>query len=281
MAATASEHAVVVCLLANGIDEEDTAVLLNPERIPNSEKAILAGLYLSKYDTGALKNLGFDSFAEAFNVLGYALQVPPSSIKNYRDEFDPLFDNRRKGWYRCARRENCLRVFEEYGSLDSELFTGLIQSFAGRGEDLVGEAAPERQQGDGASLFAKRLITGLAAERYFEANYRRVPEFQHYDAQNTTRIGCGYDFDWSWRRIRLAASLGIEVKGLPGRAGGLSLTDKEHDAAKMLSNRYYLFVVKNFRESPYHEIFQNPRSGSLRFAETRRTVVQISWLANV
>ncbi len=58
---------------------------------------MLAGLYLSKFDALGLKRLGFKSFAEAFNVIGYAVGAPPASIKNYRDEFDPLFPNRRKG----------------------------------------------------------------------------------------------------------------------------------------------------------------------------------------
>lgn len=60
-------------------------------------KLILSGLYLSKFDSEGLKSLGFDSFTEAFNVIGYALGSQPASIKNYRDEFDPLFPNRRKG----------------------------------------------------------------------------------------------------------------------------------------------------------------------------------------
>ena len=51
------------------------------------EKLILAGLYLSKYDAAGLMKLGFDSFQEAFNVIGFALGAKPASIKNYRDEF--------------------------------------------------------------------------------------------------------------------------------------------------------------------------------------------------
>lgn len=50
------------------------------------EKVILSGLYLSKYDSLALKKLGFETFVEAFNVIGYALGSKPASIKNYRDE---------------------------------------------------------------------------------------------------------------------------------------------------------------------------------------------------
>jgi hypothetical protein len=70
-------------------------MLLDAQRISLREKLILAGLYLSKYDSLGLKKLGFESYQEAFNVIGYGLGSRPASIKNYRDEFDPLFPNKR------------------------------------------------------------------------------------------------------------------------------------------------------------------------------------------
>src|SRR5437867_3951883 len=114
-------------------------MLLNPEQIPTREKLILAGLYLSKYDAAGLKKLGFESFLEAFNVIGYALGSKPASIKNYRDEFDPLISKRRKGWHKRPTREYCLKVFEEYNGLDLETFAGLIKSFAGYDENSLSE----------------------------------------------------------------------------------------------------------------------------------------------
>lgn len=79
------------------------------QRISSREKLIIAGLYLSKYDSLGLKKLGFVSFQEAFNVIGYGLGSRPASVKNYRDEFDPLFPNKRQGWHKRKRREYCLR----------------------------------------------------------------------------------------------------------------------------------------------------------------------------
>src|SRR5271156_2045604 len=96
---------------------------LSAQTIPTREKLILIGLFLSKYDALGLSRLGFDSFVEAFNVFGYAMGSRPASIKNYRDEFDPLFPNRRKGWHKRETRDYCLRIFEEYKSLDLESFT--------------------------------------------------------------------------------------------------------------------------------------------------------------
>ena len=255
-------------------------MLLNPERIPIREKLILAGLYFSKYDLAGVKKLGFGSFAEAFNVIGYALGAKPASVKNYRDEFDPLFPNRRQGWHKRATRDYCLRVFNEYKDLDLEAFSGLVRSFVGYdNESAWSEMRPEEEKEDRESSFAKRLITGLAAEHYFESVQRELPEFKDCVLENTTRFGCGYDF-----RLRPQASnnfLAVEVKGLMGRAGALALTPKEHEVAAALSVRFFLFVVKNFGESPFHEIYQDPLAGRLRFAKKERVIIHTSWLANV
>lgn len=252
---------------------------LNSQRIATREKLILVGLYLSKYDSLGLKRLGFDSFLEAFNVIGYAMGSRPASIKNYRDEFDPLFPNRRKGWHKRVTRSYCLKVFEEYKDLDFESFTGLVESFVGYNENAWSEVQRKKKPGDRQSHFAQRLITGLAAERYFEAVRPSLSEFEGYAMQNTTGLGCGYDF-----RLEIEPNkdfLAVEVKGLNGITGTLSLTPKEHEIARALNDRFFLFVVRNFKEAPFHEIFQNPLSSSLKFRKKERVTVQVSWLANV
>lgn len=256
-------------------------MVLDASRIPTREQLILAGLYLSKYDSIGLKKLGFGSFAEAFNVIGYAMGARPASIKNYRDEFDPLFPNRRKGWHNRPVRDYCFKVFENYKDLDLESFTGLIESFVGYDENAWSQAQ-EKGEGEGEgsdSCFAKRLITGLAAEQYFESIQPTVPEFKDYLVENTTRLGCGYDF-----RLRTETQgefLAVEVKGLRERIGTLSLTPKEHELAAKLRDRFFLFVVKNFQESPFHEIFPDPLSGGLHFTKIERITLHVSWLASV
>jgi Domain of unknown function (DUF3883) len=244
------------------------------------EGPIVAGLYLAKFDTRALKQLGFQGFTEAFNVLGYALGSRPASIKNYRDEFDPLFPNLRKGWHKRPIRDYCLKVFEKYNGLDFESFTGLINSLADYYDTGSGETQSADPPEDADSSFAKRLITGLAAEQYFESVQASLPEFGGYSAENTTRYGCGYDY-----RLRSEPTqtdfLAVEVKGLKERSGSLSLTPKEYDSATMLKERFFLFVVKNFQEVPFHEIFRNPIFSPLNFRRTERKVVQVSWLTTV
>jgi hypothetical protein len=259
-------------------ERAEKQMILNPDRIANRTKLILTGLYLAKYDSVGLKRLGFRSFAEAFNAIGYGLGSRPASVKNYRDEFDPRFTNR-KGWHRRPIRDYCLKVFEEYESLDIDLFTGLIKSFVGYDENVLSETQAKEEKEESASIFAKRLITGLAAEHYFESVQPTLPVFQGFELENTTRLGCGYDF-------RLHAPnrnrfLAVEVKGLRELTGGLSLTPKEYETATAMRSRFYLFVVKNFRKSPVHEIFPDPLSCGLEFTRSERKVIQVSWLASV
>jgi hypothetical protein len=245
------------------------------------KKLILSGLYLSKFDSLGIKKLGFDNFKEAFNVIGYALGSRPASIKNYRDEFDPLIEtNPRKGWHKRPARTHILANFEEYNGLDFQSFTALVKSFFGADGNAWTPIAPTEEQDEGASSFAQRLITGLAAEQYFESKHADIPLFKGYVAENTTRFGCGYDF-----RLRTELNqkdfLAVEVKGLKDQTGSLSMTPKEHDVASVMRERFFLFVVKNFRELPSHEIFQNPLSGNLQFKRTERVTVQVSWLTTV
>ena len=244
------------------------------------EKLVVAGLYLSKYDAAGLIKLGFDSFQEAFNVIGFALGSKPASIKNYRDEFDPLFPNQRMGWHKRKTRDYCLAVFEQYKGLDFETFTGLVRSFFGYDENVESAIIPPEEQAGGESSFAQRLITGLAAEHYFESIHTELHEFNGYSLENTTRFGCGYDF-----RLRAEPDdkdfLAVEVKGLKELRGSLSMTPKEYNVASTLRDRFFLFVVRNFRESPSHEIFQNPVAGTLQFRKIERVTVQVSWLTSV
>jgi Protein NO VEIN, C-terminal len=254
-------------------------MLLNPGQITTREKLILTGLYLSKYDSAGVKKLGFESFIEAFNVVGYALASKPASIKNYRDEFDPLVSKRRKGWHKRPTRAYCLKVFQQYKDLDFEAFTGLIRSFVGYDDNLWSEIQTKDEETNAEAQFAKRLTTGLAAERYFETNQPTIPEFRDYTVLNTTRLGCGYDF-----RLGTAGSegfLAVEVKGLKETTGSLSLTPKEHEIAGKLEDRFFLFVVKNFRETPFHEVYRNPLSSALRFARRESVTVNVSWLTSV
>ena len=134
----------------------------------------------------------------------------------------------------------------------------------------------ERKQGEDRS-FAKRLITGQAAEQYFKAKYREISLFRDFEFEDTTKLGCGFDF----KLFSPSVFYGIEVKGLSDASGSIALTSKEHSVASVLKERFFLFVVKNFRENPFHELYRDPLNGKLVFSRVEQKAVQISWSTRV
>lgn len=247
---------------------------VNIAHIDLRQRQILAGLFLSKFDAEGLAVLGFETFTEAFNALGYALGGRPASIKNYRDEFDPLFPNSRQGWKNRKRRPYCMQVENDFRDLSLNEFAALVAGFVGETPDSRVPPAPPDVA---AVTFAKRLMTGRAAERYFQSTWDAIPEFSGCGIEDTTIHGCGYDFRL-WPKAG-SAFRAVEVKGMAEDKGVLSLTEKEYATAEELEDRFFLFVVKNFREKPFHEIHCNPLSGPLAFKRIERVVVQVSWSA--
>lgn len=241
------------------------------------EKAILCGLYLSKFDNEGLQALGFQSFKEAFNVMGFALGTKPASIKNYRDELDPLFPNPRQGWHQRPLREHCRRVFERYKDLDLPSLSKLVCSITD--ETAVIDDAEDADAQAESESFAKRLITGKSAERFFVENYRKEPVFSSANIVDMTQAGCGFDF--KLQSPEFDDFLAVEVKGMRSQKGVIALTSKEYRVAGKMGCSFFLYVVKNFDETPFSENIRNPLGAGLHFDRVERRVIQISWSAKV
>jgi len=242
------------------------------------KKAILAGLYLSKFNEKGLNELGFENFTEAFNVIGFSLGVQPASIKNYRDEFDPAFPNKRKGWHKREMRQYCKDIYVNYKELDLNKFSNLLKQIIYKNSDLDILIEKISQKEDKGNSFAKRLITGQAAEKYFKDKYAEIDIFKNYSVEDCTNTGCGFDFKLSSENKNF---LGVEVKGLNSMNGGIALTNKEYTVAQFMKDRYFLFVVKNFRENPFHKIIQHPFDSQLNFKKIETKITQITWNTQV
>ncbi|MDR1809581.1 MAG: DUF3883 domain-containing protein [Prevotella sp.] len=241
-------------------------------KIANRDKAILIGLYLSRFDEDGLKELGFEGIVQAFNTLGYSIGVKPASIKNYRDEFDPYFPNPRKGWHKRTLRDYCKKYFDAFSSVSFYDFTELIKSFLIQNyeiEKFIGEI----EKDDKSESVAKRLITGKSAEEYFKINYSSISQFKNYELSDTTNMACGFDFKLSQQTDFYC----VEVKGLNLNGGNIIMTEKEFYVANQLKQHYCLFVVKNFAEKPYHDFLFDPLNSRLSFKKIERTVTQINY----
>lgn len=247
------------------------------------DRQILCGLFLSKFDRDGLAYLGFDGFTEAFNVLGYSLQAKPASIKNYRDELDPCFPNARMGWHKRSLREHCQRILDAHREDSIEELGELIKGFLLPAREV--ESMPEVKRvvrlhdSESSSSFAKRLITGKAAEQYFSSHYAGMPEFAGLTLTDTTGWGCGFDFKLT--RLNGDSFSAVEVKGLRARCGQIQMTDLEYEMAKALRDRYYLVLIRNFAEEPFPSVINNPADSTIHFTKVERKEVRLSWTANV
>lgn len=234
----------------------------------------MIGLYFSKFDKDGLNLFGFDGFTEAFNIIGLALGVQPASIKNYRDEFDPLFPNDRKGWHKRPMRHYCKKIYEGFGGLSLASFTNLLKQTIYKEHDLdVLMEEVDTPHEDKAESFARRLLTGQAAEQYFLEAFKDIPSFSGLEIKDTTKLGCGFDFKLFSPEIFYA----VEVKGLNDVHGNIMLTDKEHAVASIMRERYFLFVVRNFKEKPLHDLYKDPLSGGLTFRKVEQKITQTNW----
>jgi hypothetical protein len=249
------------------------------------ERQMLAGLFLSKFSKLGLEHLGFKSFTEAYNAIGYALDGKPSSIKNYMQEFDPLFPNGRKGWHGREVRPDRREFFETFGRLSLAELSALLSPLLLKTSPArrLPESLREIEAIDDKSLenesVSKRLITGVAAERFFAAAFPTLEEFVGHKLRNVTRFGCGFDF-----RIQPRDSerfLAAEVKGLAGATGEIMMTSKEHRVAEYLGERYFLCVVRNFSERPTLSIFRNPLEQGLEFVRRERRQTLETWHARI
>jgi hypothetical protein len=240
------------------------------------DKSIITGLYLSKYNQEGLNELGFKSFQQAFNVLAFSLGSKPASLKNYRDEFDSLLPNDRKGWHKREIREYCKNFFDEYENVDFLTFTNLIKSFFIENFEI--ERFIEKiEKKDYSESIAKRLLTGKAAEEYFKSEYNKIDIFSSYKIIDATQMACGFDY-----KLTLDPNFFcIEVKGLNDITGTIQMTEKEFSIAKKMKTNYCLFIVKNFKEKPIHEFVFDPLNSRLNFKEIKREIIQTTYNTSI
>jgi hypothetical protein len=100
------------------------------EMLENHRLALIVAFYLSKFNDDAINNLGYKNFTYAFCEIGKRLVVKSNTVKNMRDEFDPLHPNNRKGWYQRELRPSRKDVYEKYKNLTEaelrEVVKGII-----------------------------------------------------------------------------------------------------------------------------------------------------------
>lgn len=119
-----------------------------------NKKEMLAGLFLSKFNTDGLARLGYRTYAEAFRRLAGIIGGKATSIKNYRDEFDPEFpQGGRQGWHKRAMHPTRKAMLDEIGGLGLEDMALLVEEqFAGSETYIDGLNAALAKGGTGIDI---------------------------------------------------------------------------------------------------------------------------------
>lgn len=251
----------------------------------NRKLALIVSYYLSKFNRDALNHLGYHTFTEAFRDIGAKLNVKSSTIKNMREDFDPLHPNNgRVGWYQRELRPSRLNVVENYSHLSEMALTSIVQDILDNYPEATHNLSVyttvlnnENDDGDSEEgnrnkrTYTTRGITGNQAEKLFIEAFNNG-DINGYSGNliNTTNDGCGYDFELEGQNVV------FEVKGLLDEIGGISLTDKEWNVANELGENYILVLISNIKDNPRINLYKNPRE--LLTAEKRTTkVIAINW----
>lgn len=242
-----------------------------------SKKALIVAFYLSKYDERAYLNLGYGNASDTHKKIGEILEVKSSSVKNMRDEFDPLHTNNRVGWYQRALRPSRQRVFDLLNEVSEISLRAIVLNLLDSNENQELSAAlesvdiKEGDQDNNKTELNTRAMTGEQAELYFLKHWKdHYPEF--ITIENRTKDGCGYDF----KVISDSSTRYIEVKGMKSFKGGVLLTDKEWKIAHDETDTFDLVIVSDLENSPKVQIITNV-ANKLQPTMQIQTVIQVSW----
>lgn len=155
--------------------------------------ALVVAYYISKFDKSAYQKLGFGSSSRTHQVIGRKLDVKASTIKNMRDEFDPIHDNDRKGWYQRELTGSRLDTVKKYSSYSEDKLLSVVRDILyphSRAQYIFDEIDREE-----ISDSDKKLVEGELVEKkvmLYKRNQKSTKLCKERD--KFTCQGCGFHY---------------------------------------------------------------------------------------
>lgn len=244
----------------------------------NHKLGLFVSYYLSRFDEEAYQNLGFGNHEETHNKIGELLSVNPHTVKNWRDEFDPLFGPR-VGWYQRPMSPSRIRVVLALENLDEaqireivkDIISGSIQNEEDELEQLLNIVKTDDSK-KRTSKFILRAPTGRQAEEFYISHFSAFKKPYEGILVDCRDLGVGYDF-----RIESNNKYYfVEVKGLSEFSGGILFTSKEWTIAQNEGKNYFLCIISNLSDKPDIVFIQDP-AHKLSPKKNIFTSIQVSW----
>lgn len=244
----------------------------------NHKLALYVAYYLSRFNNEALTNLGYSTWNNAFDDIGNKLKVKRHSVKNWRDEFDPLFEYR-SGWHQRPMSPSRIKVVLALENLDEaqireivkDILSGRIQSEEEELGLLLNIVTVDETKLSN-SKFIIRAPTGKAAEVFFLNHYSKNKKPIDGILIDCRDYGVGYDYRIEKNDIKYF----VEVKGLSDFSGGVLFTGKEWTVAQNEGENYFLCIVSNLNKQAEIIFIQNPAE-KLSPKKNIYTTIQINW----
>lgn len=242
----------------------------------NHTLCLYVSYYLSRFNLEAYENLGYGSMLDTHRAIGNILDVNPHTVKNMRDEFDPLHGHR-KGWYQSPLGPSRVAVVRALENLDENTIRNIVLEILEnqKGPDIAVLANIVNEDSQGYKTPRKFILrgpTGKQAEAFFIQHHKDFKQPFSGKLIDTRDMGCGYDFEIHNGENKYF----IEVKGLYEMTGGVLFTNKEWDTAQKKGANYFLVIIKSLGKRPDISFICNPVS-RLSAKRTVYTSVQVNW----
>lgn len=244
----------------------------------NHKLALYVAYYLSRFNIQGYQNLGYRTMNDAHIRIGKTLNTNPHTVKNMRDQFDPLHDHR-VGWYQEPLSPSRVSVAEALQDLSEpeiraiviDILNGNLDKDEFEKQQLLSVIDSENDK-KLKREFILRNPTGKKAEEYFIDYFNKFRLPVSGSLIDRRDFGGGYDFKIETNNVEYF----IEVKGQSQIAGGVLFTSKEWQVAKTKKDEYFLAIVSDISSRPVISFIQDPY-GKLNAKKSLTKTIQISY----
>lgn len=239
---------------------------------------LIVGYAMSRLDEQYLKARNWKTWKDAFREAGEMLKIPPTSLKNLRDEFDPVHANARHGWWKRLLRPDRQRVIGELCDISDVAILEMVDRILRRDHDALQEVVrPLSKPAGGKQIcnVAERLRTGGLAEKFFLENSIQIVDIHATQILDHRTLARGYDFG-----VKGRPDVVIEVKGIKLKRGGILFTDREWSEALARRTNFWLVVIGNLETDPIARVVRNPTS-VLSATCRYQTTIAATWQATI